>query len=53
MFGPYMDKTQTEIWNVLCELSGEEVARIFTNYYGNKLLSADFKEYLENEGVMY
>lgn len=52
MFGSYMDKTQTEIWNKLCELNGEEVARLFTNYYGNQLLDADFKEFLEDEGVM-
>ena len=51
-FGPYMDKTQTEIWNKLCELDGEKVARLFTNYYGNQLLSEDFKEWLEDEEVM-
>ena len=48
-----MTELEKEIWYRLCELSGEEVARVFTNYYGNQLLSADFKEYLEDEGVMY
>lgn len=47
-----MDKYQIEIWDALCELSGEEVARLFTNYYGNQLLSEDFKEFLEEEGYM-
>ena len=51
-FGPYMDKTQKEIWYKLCELDGEEVAKLFTNYYGNQLLSEDFKKWLEDEGVM-
>lgn len=48
----YMTETQEKIWDRLCELSGEEVARLFTNYYGNKLLTEDFKEYLEEEGWM-
>ena len=51
-FGSYMDKTQTEIWYKLCKLDGEEVARLFTNFYGNQLLSEEFKEFLEDEGVM-
>ena len=52
MFGPYMDKTQTEIWNKLCELDGETVARLLTDYHGNQLLDDGFKEFLEDEGVM-
>ena len=52
MFGSYMDETQMEIWNKLCELDGEEVARLFTNYYGNQLLDEGFKEFLEDEGIM-
>ena len=45
-----MDEHQIEIWEALCGLSGEEVARLFTNYHGNQLLSKDFKEYLQDEG---
>lgn len=45
-----MDKTQREIWEALCKLDGEEVACLFTNYYGNQLLTEDFKEYIEEEG---
>lgn len=48
-----MTELQKKIWYKLCELDGEEVARLFTNFYGNQLLSEEFKEYLEEEGVMY
>lgn len=48
-----MTELQKKIWYRLCELDGEEVARLFTNYYGNQLLSEDFKEFLEDEGVMW
>ena len=48
-----MTELQKEIWYRLCELDGEEVARLFTNFYGNQLLSEEFKEWLEEEGVMY
>jgi hypothetical protein len=48
-----MTELQKKIWYRLCELDGEEVARLFTNFYGNQLLSADFKEWLEEEGVLW
>ena len=48
-----MTELQKKIWYKLCELDGEEVARLFTNYYGNQLLSEEFKEWLEEEGVIY
>ena len=48
-----MTELQKKIWYKLCELDGEEVARLFTNFYGNQLLSEDFKEFLEDEGVLY
>lgn len=47
-----LTELQKKIWYRLCELDGEEVARLFTNYYGNQLLSNDFKEFLEEEEVM-
>lgn len=47
-----LDKTQKEIWNALCELSGEEVLNLITDYHGCYLLNEDFKEFLEDEGVM-
>ncbi|MEF9983731.1 MAG: hypothetical protein RR710_04230 [Oscillospiraceae bacterium] len=47
-----MDKLQLKIWDALCELSGEEVARVFTDFYGNQLLDDEFLEYLQEEEIM-
>lgn len=45
-----MDEIQVKIWDKLCELDGETVAELFTNYYGNQLLTEDFSEFIEEEG---
>ena len=45
-----MTELQKELWYFLCSLSGEEVARLFTNFYGNQLLDKEIKEYIESEG---
>lgn len=47
-----MTDIQEKMWDVLCEMSGEDVARVFTDYYGNQLLSDDFHQYLIDEGWM-
>lgn len=47
-----MTDIQEKMWDVLCEMSGEDVARAFTNYYGNQLLSDDFHQFLVSEGYM-
>ena len=47
-----LDKIQREIWNKLCELSGEEVLNLITDYHGCQLLNEGFKEFLEDEGVL-
>lgn len=47
-----MTDTQEKIWDVLCEMSGKDVARVFTDYYGNQLLSDDFHKFLVDEGYM-
>ena len=47
-----LDKIQREIWNALCELSGEEVLNLLTDYHGTQLLDENFKEFLEDEGVV-
>lgn len=47
-----LDKHQREIWEALCELSGEQVLNLLTDWHGTQLLSEDFKEFLEDEGVM-
>ena len=47
-----MDKHQREIWDALCELSGEEVLNLLTDYHGLQLLDYGFKEFLEDEEVL-
>ena len=47
-----MTNEQTKIWNALCELDGETVARLFTDCHGNQLLDEGFHEFLIDEGVM-
>lgn len=47
-----MNDMQMEMWDALCELSGEEVARLFTDYHGNQLLDDGFRAFLGEEGVM-
>lgn len=33
-----MNETQEQVWNILCGMSGEEVAQLWTNIYGNQVL---------------
>lgn len=47
-----MTDMQEMMWDVLCEMSGEDVARVFPNYYGNQLLNEDFHQFLVDEGYM-
>lgn len=47
-----MNDTQLEMWDALCELSGEDVARLFTDYHGTCLLNEGFRAFLGEEGVM-
>lgn len=47
-----MTDEQAKMWDALCELDGETVARLFTNYHGNQLLDEGFHEFLIDEGVM-
>ena len=46
-----MAELQKKIWYRLCELDGEVVANLFLTFYGNQLLSEEFKEFLEDEEV--
>ncbi len=46
-----MSELQIEIWNILTELDGETVARLFTDYFGNQLLDEDFLQFIKDEGV--
>lgn len=43
---------QKEIYNRLCELSGEEVINLITDWHGCQLLDKGFKEFLEDEGIL-
>lgn len=48
-----MSDLQVKIWDTLCCFDGEEVARIFTEYYGNQLLSRDLWQFMKDEGYVY
>lgn len=47
-----MNERQEEMWDKLCELDGETVARLFTDYHGNQLLDDGFREFLQEEGYL-
>lgn len=47
-----IDNTQTTIWDALCEMSGEDVARAFTDFYGNQLMDDNFLQFLVEEGYI-
>lgn len=47
----YTDE-QAKIWDALCELDGETVAGLFTDYHGNQLLDEGFYKFLIDEGFM-
>ena len=47
-----MTDMQKKMWDTLVEMSGEDVARAFTNFFGNQLLSEDFHKFLIDEGYM-
>jgi hypothetical protein len=47
-----MTDIQEKMWDVLVEMSGEDVARAFTNFFGNQLLNEDFHQFLVDEGYM-
>ncbi len=45
-----MNDKQLEMWNALCNLDGEQVARLFTDYHGLQLLDDGFYEHMVEEG---
>lgn len=51
-WGGSMNKSQEVMWALLCNLSGEQVARLFTEYYGLQLLDDDFFAHLVVEEYM-
>ena len=46
-----MTQIQRRIFAILSRLSGEEVARLLTDYHGNQLLDDGFGDFLVDEGV--
>lgn len=47
-----MTDMQEKMWDTLVEMFGEDVARAFTNFFGNQLLSEDFHQFLVDEGYI-
>lgn len=47
-----MTDIQEKMWDALVGMSGEDVARAFTNFFGSQLLSEDFCQFLVDEGYM-
>ena len=45
-----MNELQGRMWDILCGMSGEDVARAFTNWHGCQLLTEGFAEFLVDEG---
>ena len=46
-----MTQIQRRIYAALTRLSGEEVARLLTDYHGTHLLNEGFGDFLVEEGV--
>ncbi len=47
-----MYRIQHHVWDKLCKMSGEEVARALTNYHGYQLLNEGFYRYLIDDGYI-
>ena len=47
-----MNEMQKKIWNTLCSMSGEAVARLFVNWCGEQILDDDFYKNMIDEGVI-
>lgn len=47
-----MNRVQSCIWDKLCAMSGEEVARTLTNWHGNQLLDEGLYKSMVDDGLM-
>lgn len=47
-----MNELQQRVWEALCELDGETVANLFTDYHGMQLIDKGFEEYLIRVGFV-
>lgn len=46
-----ISQTQMEIFNLLCNLSGEQVTNTITDFLGMQILTKDFAQHLIDEGL--
>lgn len=44
---------QNQMYEQLCELTGEDVVRAFTHYHGMQLLDDGFLQHLKEEGYIF
>lgn len=47
-----MTDVQKKMWDALVKMSGEDVARLFVNWYGEQILDDDFFKNMIDEGVI-
>lgn len=47
-----MDDKQSQMWDKLCELDGETVARLLTDWHGLQLLDDGFYGHMVDEGYI-
>lgn len=47
-----MNRIQIYVYDQLCNMSGEDVANAFTNFYGNQLMDESFYKFLIDEGYI-
>nr|DAE88670.1 MAG TPA: hypothetical protein [Caudoviricetes sp.] len=45
-----MTDIQKKMWDALCKMSGEDVARLFVNWCGEQILDNDFYKNMVDEG---
>ena len=49
-----MNETQEKVWNILCEMTGEQVAQLLTDIYGTQILyDPNVIEELELQGFSF
>jgi hypothetical protein len=47
-----MTENQNVMWDLLCTLTGEQVARLLTDWHGLQLLDDGLMEHLKAEGYL-
>ena len=43
---------KNEIYSLLCDLNGEQVLQLLTDYHGMQLLDDGFVDHLDSEGII-